>query len=100
MCDQPRRSSHRALAGPVVWHWHRAQRLAHQRRRGELFATGRGQDGFASETGEVVTIMQRVREPKLLACKRQRLGFDFLFLRVWTLVQKFGRIGSLKRASV
>src|SRR5437764_14637794 len=53
MCDQPRRSSYRALARPVVWHRHRAQRLAHQRGGRELLDAQQNRSSAASKTQKV-----------------------------------------------
>src|SRR5947209_19520448 len=53
MCDQPRRSLYRALARPVVWHRHRAQRLAHQRGGRELLGAQQNRSSAASKTQKV-----------------------------------------------
>jgi Histidinol phosphatase and related hydrolases of the PHP family len=53
MCGQPGRASRRAFAGFMVWHWRRAQRLAHERRRDELFAAGKDRERPRSEEAGV-----------------------------------------------
>jgi len=50
---KPGRASRRAFAGFMVRNWHRAQRLAHERRRDELFAAGKMESALAAKEAGV-----------------------------------------------
>src|SRR5439155_8128992 len=52
MRHQPRRSPHRAFAGLMVRNRHRAERVAHQRRRNELFTTGKNRGCITGQTSK------------------------------------------------